>query len=91
MERRESACGLRRRHHGRTATPLDHELNGITLFRVEAAQLVFHIDAGLAAQVEQVFALHVQFARQGINTDFLFLQMLLLCCLSRSRNRPAGP
>jgi hypothetical protein len=48
------------------------------LFRIKAAELIFHVEAGLAAQVEQVFALHVQFARQGVDTDFLSLQAELL-------------
>ena len=59
--------------------PFYHLLDGITLFGIKAAQLIFHVEAGLAAQVEQVFALHVQFARQGVDTDFLSLQAELLC------------
>jgi hypothetical protein len=53
-------------------------LHSITLFRVETAELVLHVETGLAAKVEQVFALHVQFARQGVDTDFVFLQAQLL-------------
>jgi hypothetical protein len=52
--------------------------HGIALVRIQAAELVLDVDAGLAAQVEQVFALHVQLASQGINADFLSLQAELL-------------
>jgi hypothetical protein len=52
--------------------------HSITLFWVETAELVFHVVTGLAAKVKQIFALHVQFARQGIDTDFVFLQAQLL-------------
>jgi hypothetical protein len=55
-----------------------HELNdGIALLGIQAAQLVLDVNTVLAAQVEQVFALHVQFTRQSINPNFLFLQAQL--------------
>ena len=34
--------------------------------------LVLDVNTVLAAQVEQILALHVQFPRQGVQTDFLF-------------------
>jgi hypothetical protein len=49
-------------------------LNGVALLGVQAAKLVFHVDAGLTAQVEEVFTLHAQLARQRIDSYFLFLQ-----------------
>jgi hypothetical protein len=55
-------------------------LDDIALLWVEAAELVLDVEAGLAAQVEQIFALHVQLARQGINSYFLSLQEPLLLC-----------
>jgi hypothetical protein len=81
---RRRGGGLGRGGHRHTATgALDHELDGIALFRIQAAQLVLDVDTGLAAQVEQVLALHVQFARQGIDPYFLSLQAELLCGLAR--------
>ncbi len=65
----------RRRRHGdrRPApSPLHHLLDRISLLRVETAQLIFHVVSGLAAHVEQILGLHVQFARQFVDTDFIF-------------------
>ena len=44
----------------------------------QSEALIKEAQAGLAAEVEEVFALDVQLARQGINSDFLFLQAKLL-------------
>jgi hypothetical protein len=49
----------------------------IALFGVEAAELVLHVDIGLLTQVEQVLALHVQFAGQDVNTHFVLRQAAL--------------
>jgi hypothetical protein len=53
---------------------LDHD----DLIGIEGAELVLHIDAGLATHGEQVFALHVQLARQCEDAFFLALQAQLL-------------
>jgi hypothetical protein len=47
------------------------------LFGIKAAQLVLELDPMLAAKVQQVFALHVQFTRQGVDTNFLLQAALL--------------
>jgi hypothetical protein len=44
----------------------------VALLGLDAAQLVLDVDPVLTAQVEQVFALYVQFTRQSVETDFLF-------------------
>jgi hypothetical protein len=44
----------------------------VTLFRFDAAELILNVKTVLAAQVEQIFALHVQFPGQNVETDFLF-------------------
>jgi hypothetical protein len=64
------------------ASSLPHQLlQGITLLRLKVAQLVLNIDPVLAAQVEQVLALHVQLARQDVNSNFLsILQAARLLC-----------
>jgi hypothetical protein len=53
-------------------------LNLITLFGIEAAQLILDIEARLPAHVQQVLAFNVQLSSQCINTDFLSLQAELL-------------
>jgi hypothetical protein len=81
-DRRNARPGRPGHRHGCSAA-LHQHLNGVTLFGVDAAELVLDIDPGLAAHVEQVFALHVEFARQGVDAYFLFLlQAELLCRLS---------
>jgi hypothetical protein len=67
---RRSGLGGRSNRHATTA--LFRKLRDhVTLMRFQAAELVLDIDPSLAAKVEQVFALHIQFTRQGVNTDFL--------------------
>jgi hypothetical protein len=56
-----------------------HLLDSIALLRVEATQLILDVEACLTTEVEQVFALDPQFARQRIDTNLLFLQAVLLC------------
>jgi hypothetical protein len=57
--------------------PLAHQkLDGIALLGIQAAQLVLDIDTGLATHIDQVFALDVQFPRQYVDSDLLFLQEL---------------
>jgi hypothetical protein len=74
-----SLHGFRRRGcgHSNSATLAYEVLNRLDLFRLEVTELILDIQAMLAAQVEQILALHVQLARQGINSQFLFLQALL--------------
>ena len=91
--RNHRRCCLRRRSDsgsGPAAAFLHQLLHEVALVRVQAAKLILHIDADLAAEVEQVFALHIQFPRQGIHTYFLFLRAQLLCRQSRRnvRRRP---
>src|SRR5205085_2707073 len=42
-----------------SAAPLQHLYNHVPLLRVEAAQLVFHVEAGLPAKLKQVFPFDV--------------------------------
>jgi len=58
---------------------LDDFYDLIALFGRDIAQLVLEFYAVPAAKTHEVFALHVQLARQFKNTDFVFLQALLLC------------
>src|SRR5206468_6053153 len=60
------------------ATPLYHLFDQVALLGIETAQLVLDVDAGLTAEVEQIFTLDVQLARQRIDADFLSLQAQLL-------------
>jgi hypothetical protein len=46
---------------------------------VQAAKLIFHIDAGLATQIQQILAFNVQLASQLIDANLLRLQAALLC------------
>jgi hypothetical protein len=59
-------------------------LDRVALVGIQTAELVLHIKASLAAHVEQIFALHVQLARQGKDTNFLFLQAQLPVLTTRS-------
>ena len=54
----------------------------------DRAELILHVDAVLAAQVEQVLALHVQFVGQMINANLLVLQAELPCVVYSDRRRP---
>jgi hypothetical protein len=45
----------------------------VTLFWLDAAELILDVNTVLAAQVEQILALQVQFSRQSVKTDLLFL------------------
>jgi hypothetical protein len=68
--------GLGRRSDGHSAsTPFQGE-HGIALVRSQATELVLHFDTGLAAKIDEIFALHVQFARQGINTYSIQAELL---------------
>ncbi len=72
-----SGFGRRRSGDSNPATLPHQVLNCLDLLGFKVAELILDIQAMLAAQVEQIFALHVQLARQGINSQFLFLQSLL--------------
>jgi hypothetical protein len=74
---------LGRRGHRHTSTPLDQLHHGIALVRIQAAELILHVDTGLAAEINKIFALQIEFFRQGINADSL-LQMELLYSQSRA-------
>jgi hypothetical protein len=59
----------------RRAAALLHQLHDqIAHLRLDGAELIFHINAVLATQIQQVLALHVQLTRQSENANFLFLQ-----------------
>jgi hypothetical protein len=78
---------FRGRGRRRAAATTHHQHNGVALFGRQPAQLVLDIDAVRSTQIEQIFALHVEFARQNIDPDFVFfLQAELLLC--RLRYRP---
>jgi hypothetical protein len=62
MRRGERASGFRRRGGGSTSSLFDQLHNGIALLRVDAAELVLDVQAGLPTGVEQIFALHAQLA-----------------------------
>jgi hypothetical protein len=49
----------------------DHLLQSIPLIRLEVAQLILHVVAVLARKLHQLFGVDVQFARQGVHSDFL--------------------
>jgi hypothetical protein len=66
--------GLRGR--GTSALHQLHEL--LTLLGLDGAELVLRVDAILAAQGEQILALHAQLTRQGKNPDLLVRQAELL-------------
>jgi hypothetical protein len=69
---RNHRCSLLRgRCHCNPSTTLEHLLNHVALFGVQAAELVLNIEAGLTTRVKQVFPFDVQFTSQRINTDFL--------------------
>jgi hypothetical protein len=65
----------------RTTAAFEHLHHSIALRRVQAAELVLHIETGLATEIEQVFRIDVQLARQRIDPDFI-LQAELLYTLS---------
>jgi len=67
-----------RRGCRRGSTSLDRGFDLIALFRIQVTELVLDIQAKFTAQVEQILALHVQFARQNVDTHFFFLQAGLL-------------
>jgi hypothetical protein len=73
----------RRGHRHTTSTPLDQLHYGIALVWIQAAELILHVDTGLAAEINKIFALQIEFFRQGINADSL-LQMELLYSQSRA-------
>jgi hypothetical protein len=65
---------LRLRPGGRL---LDQRYNLVAHLRLDATELVLYVNAMSLAQVEQVFALHVQIPGQNIDANFL--QAVLLC------------
>src|SRR5437870_7347347 len=67
--------GLGGRSHGYPAALSDHYLDGIALFRIQDAQLVLDIESGLAAKIQQIFTFDIQFLGQGIDSNFLSLQI----------------
>jgi hypothetical protein len=78
-----------RRGNCRPTALADDLLEMVPLIRVEVAQLVLDVYAVLTAQVEEVFTLHVQLARQHVDSDFVFgiLQAAKLLCRQPPRPR----
>jgi hypothetical protein len=76
--RREHGLGWRRTGGGLLRSGLEHGLDRVALFRLQIAELVLDVIAGLLAHVEQDFGIDIQLARQDIDTDLLFLQRALL-------------
>jgi len=78
--RDHGSCGLggSRRDGSSPAAFADQQFDGVALVGVQATELILDIDAGLTAQVKQILALDVQFARERVDTNFLFLQAQLL-------------
>lgn len=82
---RDYGCrsGLWRRSRSCCSSPatgsafFQQDQNGIALIRIQAAQLVFDVDTGLATQVDQILTFDVKLSRQGINTGFLLQAELL--------------
>jgi hypothetical protein len=80
------------RGRGRTGpAALDQLQDPVAHLGFQGTELVLHIDPVLAAQGEQVFALHVQFTRQSKNADFLVWQAQLPVLTTRAPTTPAGP
>jgi hypothetical protein len=82
---------FRRRCHGDTSALADNLLQSIPLIRVEVAQLILDVNAVLAAQVEEILALHIQLARQDVDSHLIFviLQAEKLLCRQPPRPRAA--
>jgi hypothetical protein len=80
---------LRRSSNSRPAALADDLLQSVSLIRIEVAQLVLDVDAMLTAQVEEVLTLHVQLARQHVDSNFVFciLQAAKLLCRQPPRSR----
>jgi hypothetical protein len=75
--RNDRRLGRRSDGNSATAAPFQELDHGIALMRIQGTELVLHVDTGLAADVEQVFRLEIQLARQGKNTDFVLQAELL--------------
>jgi len=64
----------RRRDSGRRATGaafFEHQNNGIALLRFQVAELILHVETGLAAKIEKIFTFDIELARQCVYTNFL--------------------
>jgi hypothetical protein len=61
------------------------------MFWIEVAQLVLDVDAVLARKIHQLLGVDVQFARQGIDSDFLSILVQAAELLSRQRPRSRDP
>jgi hypothetical protein len=70
-------CLRRRSNCHATPAPFDQLHHGITLVGIQTAELVLHLDAVLATEINEIFALQIELFRQRIDADFL-LQMQLL-------------
>jgi hypothetical protein len=70
---RSSGYCLNWRSRGFTPA-LDQRFDRVSLLGFEAAELVFHVHASVAAHVEKVLALDIQLPRQDIDANFLLRQ-----------------
>src|SRR5262249_7955574 len=82
---------FRGREGGGPATLLDQLPDLVAEFGFDGAELVLDVDAVLAANGEQVFALHVQLARQREDTNLVFLQAQLPVVDQSYGTAPRGP
>jgi hypothetical protein len=92
MHLRRQAWSRAGRRSGSDPTTVPDQLFDLVALLVgEAAELILHVKPSLAAQVEQVLALHVQLARQDINSNSFFFLMQAELLLSDYRGAPAKP
>jgi hypothetical protein len=59
------------RRQSDTAASAYNLLQSVPLFRLEIAELILYVVAVLARKVHQFLGVDVQFARQGIDSNFL--------------------
>jgi hypothetical protein len=71
----------------RTLTFAHQLLHHVPLIRVQGTELVFHIQPCLATDIQEIFALDVQLARQCENSNFLSLQAQLPLRTRKSHRR----
>jgi hypothetical protein len=81
LRRGRTACGPRAHARWRSGrcrgTFLNQGDDAVALVRLERTELILDIDSSLAAQREQILALHVQFARKREDANLVFLQAQL--------------
>ena len=84
--RRLHGFGRRRQCH--TAAFTHDLLQSIPLLRFQIAELILHVIAILTRKIHQLLGVDVQFARQGIDSDFLTVWVQAGSLLYRQPPRP---